>query len=817
MLPSTEVKTRLPLQIGIQSLFSLALACGTFVPGLLLFLLTAFILFVKGAFLILALLVSQGWIIGLTIVGVEIWLLVMGVRHMRFALRTRPADVWIDDDGLRVDGGRMHGTTVRWADCRGVREEADSEEVDISKPTNLVVDTKLKGQKHVVVAQALDETELASLRALRETIEAKLAPATKVAPVETTNPDMLRCPACSAPCAPRDADETTCAFCSASVPVPTPLRERLRAMTDVVASSKIARTLLPKLLDQPGARMTSVLMVAIGIPIALAWLLAVVFAVFLWRDDGFRTANFGALSVAAVVIVVGSYYLLRFWLVNRMALGVVTLQYGAFAPANDGAPWRCRSCDGPLTTTGESLVVRCVWCESDNVLGVDTRPQAAGARREWRTLEAAFERRAADRKKYGRNLAIAVALLPVAVWLFVRGTQPLDTDARLAVACAHGDGQACLDRGKLLLGYHDRQLAAYETGCERGVEDACIEYAKSEWYASDLTRSTALLRASCNRKQLESCMKLGELVQKRFAKDWETPEALYKQACDGGYEPACTPYAVALLARHADREARGVLERSCAAKEPTACGQLGMIVDDAARKIPLLTSACPASPVACNALAEAYWTGHGVAVDHARAAELFKTACDVPIATACTRYGEYAEEVKPKAYDVIVTWYNAGCVNGDPQGCLHRGMTESRQTRGQWKAFKTYDDTCRKHRVGEACTRAARMRRDGVSGVRVDVYEAQDLFTIGCDENDAASCNGLAQLAHNAADYKTAHPLFAKACELGELNACNWLAFETDKGQGVAPDAAAARTIYERTCAVKPETSETQFACGKLK
>jgi hypothetical protein len=62
-----------------------------------------------------------------------------------------------------------------------------------------------------------------------------------------------------------------------------------------------------------------------------------------------------------------------------------------------GDGYACRSCGAPLATRSDRLVVPCVYCGSDNVLGIDLRRDVAPAARQVATLEDALRARSRER------------------------------------------------------------------------------------------------------------------------------------------------------------------------------------------------------------------------------------------------------------------------------------------------------------------------------------------------------------------------------------------------------------------------------------
>jgi len=97
----------------------------------------------------------------------------------------------------------------------------------------------------------------------------------------------------------------------------------------------------------------------------------------------------------------------------RKALRVLAERFGAVPPAKPGAAASCRQCGAPLPDESGALLVRCVYCRSQNVLGVDPRPAALRQRQERSELQAALRGRRRARLRLALTLPIC-ALLGVA-------------------------------------------------------------------------------------------------------------------------------------------------------------------------------------------------------------------------------------------------------------------------------------------------------------------------------------------------------------------------------------------------------------------
>lgn len=814
---SSSKRTRLPLQIGIQALYSLAVASATLVPAGIALLATLFLLILKGGILV-ALMFSQGWVVALGIVIGEVTLFIRGINHLRLALRTRAADVFFDDEGLAIDGGRLHGTSIRWADCKEVREEAvdSTEDSKIARTRAIIIRTD---DSRVDIAEAAEETELGSLHVLVDSVLARVHPDKQQPLPPEERPDLLRCPECSAPTAPADADATTCAFCSASVPIPDALREKLRATNEVLASSKVSASLLAKLLAQPSAHRAMMLSVLAGLPIAAMWLMALWFGISLYRHHGLRVSNVILLSTTAEVTIVAVYFLLRFWFVNRKALSVITLSFGAFPPAREGAPWTCRACSAPLPAARDGLLARCTYCGSDNVQGIDMRPRADGARKERATLETTFALREKERRTYAVRAAVALAVLPLSVWGFAHASHALTRESKLLVACDRGDLAKCIELGHYYVEVktynHDGAKRAFDRACTRGNLDACADLGEllGKGDDKDLASALELLTRTCDRNNAAACGKLGQVIYTRQPTgQWPAPPTLFRRACDGGDAFGCTALGELLLRGDGvgkdEATAAKLFDQSCNANSAAACSDLAalyldgrVVKQDVSRAITMLQKGCqgdyPASYQSCALLALAYHKGLGVPKDQTRSWDLDRRACEYGnIGASCTRI---AASLPSTEYDSIREHYQTGCALGDSDGCI--GLAQVLKERGKRsEAFGVLSHSCLDRQMRETCAIAGVWAKKGEHGSEADPKKGAELYAAGCKLDDKDSCNLGGQLAYELEDYATALPLLARACDLGEASGCNYLAKAQQDGLGATADETKALATFQRSC-----------------
>jgi TPR repeat protein len=554
---------------------------------------------------------------------------------LRRAWKARPSDLVIDRDGFAIRGGALDARRFAWTaltgdGCRLDAPAAKPEPGSVLELHRLVAPT---GGGEVVLAIAERPDEVASLEEVARTLRGAhaLAAGQAAAPAVAGPLDapaaILACPTCAAPAAPADVSSVTCPFCSADVPVPDALRERVRVALDIAdrPDAEIAA-----LLDQPSARTVGGSFVAGSVLVMLAWPVAL--GVFWWnlRQHAATFSTTALLLLFVAAVTGGVYALLRSRLVDRIALRLVLLDFGADAPAREGEPYRCRQCAAPLPARPGHAFVRCAYCKADNVLGVALHREHAAVTEQRESLAAALARRAAARRRLRGIGALSLLLLALSGWALPHG---LGRNARtwpLEQRCNGGDLDACTDLGELL-------AADFPKGVRR-----------------DVARGATLLGRACDAGHARACDRLADLHTRyvRFpGTDRKAAPSLRREACDRGYTPAC--HTLGELHRKGDfaggvakdpAEAERLLGLACDGGIAESCFDLGLFHDrgegvtkDATRAVARYRQACDlGSAVGCNNLGVAYQRGEGgVPVDVARARELYQQACDAGYELGC--------------------------------------------------------------------------------------------------------------------------------------------------------------------------------------
>ena len=348
------------------------------------------------------------------------------------AKRDRPSDVLLSARGLQVEESAGPGRSLSWAEVdAGACDILEAEPrravrflllswLTLRKVPALVARERvavarlrlpLRAGGDVLLAEA-EGDERASLEALRDSIRSAFSPAAEVTQA-ALSPEILRCAQCGAPQVPVDQDAAPCPFCRHSVAMPEALRVKQRAVSALHADDAASARLVKRLLAQPGARSAGRVLwlgrklMVLAQPGALIYLICLVY-----HQTADRPSSEGPYAMRAIpnndtlffydIAVLALVVLMAFCLVwlalsayfaNRKALRVLAEGFGAVPPPQPGAPSTCRQCGAPLSEAANEVIVRCVYCRAQNVLGIDPRPAAARQRHERRSLQSAARQR----------------------------------------------------------------------------------------------------------------------------------------------------------------------------------------------------------------------------------------------------------------------------------------------------------------------------------------------------------------------------------------------------------------------------------------
>jgi TolB protein len=202
------------------------------------------------------------------------------------------------------------------------------------------------------------------------------------------------------------------------------IRARIRAVLNRDTSRRQAERLVEKLVRQPGALRSSLAIVLVALPSLGVWLAVMGVAAGLYMLCFLRIFNGLLLIIAAFAAIAGFFFLFRGQFTDRQALRLLTLHFSARAPAREGEPHRCRSCNAPLVEPPGSVLVACVYCGEENVLGLDARREAATQDSETASLEETLFQRRDEHRRWRWAAVWAMGLLALSAVLVLVSLGP---------------------------------------------------------------------------------------------------------------------------------------------------------------------------------------------------------------------------------------------------------------------------------------------------------------------------------------------------------------------------------------------------------
>jgi hypothetical protein len=414
--------------------------------------------FIAGPFVIgrvlpnIELLVVATWIVAflvITVGGLVLWFFASEASAL--AAREAPSDLIFEGGRLRVDGGPLHGHALAIADidpehCEVVEDLADTRGALAHWLISLatlgrwrpqrwrrayVLRVRTRDGETTELARSDDAEEIQSLRELADSLAALAGETAEPAPSDAVG--FLRCSACDAPLAPADADHATCPHCDHPTTMPIDLRERIRAPQIAARGPAVQRRLM-RLLRRPGWGFAAFWLRWGRRLMNLAWVTAILGLFAMWLvhasipephapalrvSEGYptpwqRDVVLAIGLVAIALALVGAN--LAAMLSSRRALRIISLRLGAIPPVRDGAPSTCHRCGGPLPEARGIIVVGCVYCDADNVVGTDLRLVARRVHGQTTSIADAIR----HRRRARLRLLVVIAASAGVVTLFVR-------------------------------------------------------------------------------------------------------------------------------------------------------------------------------------------------------------------------------------------------------------------------------------------------------------------------------------------------------------------------------------------------------------
>jgi hypothetical protein len=304
--------------------------------------------------------------------------------------RRRASDVRFSAQGVRVIGGPANGLSLGWDDVHDCKVEDG---------------LWLSGRE---VARSSEPDELRSFAAIAETVRSLRQPAS---PQADAGPRLLHCPTCGAPAAPSPTPQPLCRFCRTPVPMPTEVQTRFAALDQLGRSRQHTERLLRALLRQRGASFTNAVL-ALAIPPLLLGLplTALLFNELRVVRHLLHNAHALWLFPFAVCFTYGLLIWLHGQVVGRAAIRLVALRYRARPPRRQEEPWSCRLCAAPLPDAPGQLILLCLYCQAENLTGIDLREDSAQLEAQAGELAATLQERLRQRRRW-RFLSLAAAVL----------------------------------------------------------------------------------------------------------------------------------------------------------------------------------------------------------------------------------------------------------------------------------------------------------------------------------------------------------------------------------------------------------------------
>jgi hypothetical protein len=420
------VLARLPLQIGTTATWSAGRSAATLFPGIALL----------GAAAAIVVTIHTGKL-ALVVLVPGVLLIVFAISHMIGAVRNRASDLMLLTSGLVVDGGRLHGSSMPWSEL--TPPFAEVEETNVRRITlkviGLIVLSMMMERLMVVSAREpvrvwrlhvhhrgqrlmVGETdrpiERDSMVAAAASVCAVVSGQRYVAQAPTVAARIVSCNRCGGPAVPDDAPWVQCAYCGAQVALPDDVRGQAAATKSQSPEQSRTGEIIARLRDQPRAARANAWLLILSFLMFGAWPIGWGLIAYRVLDDGFQLTDvlFLALPFAAVL---AGFFLARGRLADRGALQLLTLGFGALAPAREGEPSRCRRCQGPLPAAGLGGVTRCRYCAAENIVGIDLRPSVDQARAEQSGFDDALRARRKEKALWA-SLTV-VATLALLCWI----------------------------------------------------------------------------------------------------------------------------------------------------------------------------------------------------------------------------------------------------------------------------------------------------------------------------------------------------------------------------------------------------------------
>lgn len=327
--------------------------------------------------------------------------------------------------------------------------------------------------------------------------------------------------------------------------------------------------------------------------------------------------------------------------------------------------------------------------------------------------------------------------------------------------------KACLSGAKLLANVGDKRASeSYWRACQFGHHESCVHAGrflelnitneKSPSGARTLQVARARYQDACGEGVGSGCFALASMVAagRGGERHWGRALALYEEACSLGVTKGCT---VSKELKRSPPNSTCKNSTECEAECKEGIGKACRILGE------------------FNASEEAVYMLERQA-DNRRhqwnspscnaAARLYNRACDIGDGVSCLRSGMYAE----------------ACQAGEQKGCvLHQAeLHDTAKPRKAKRILRSLQTLCAQNNL-TACIALSRLL------VQTNAKTSLQILRKLCDKGEAQACYGQAMLLERASvscinnpalatckrTVQASRALLRKACELGDLHACN--------------------------------------------
>jgi TPR repeat protein len=267
------------------------------------------------------------------------------------------------------------------------------------------------------------------------------------------------------------------------------------------------------------------------------------------------------------------------------------------------------------------------------------------------------------------------------------------------------------------------------------------------------------------------------------------------------------------------------LERSCSLGDARGCNSLGYLYDygeggvseDRARAAELYRRACDGKNGAgCGNLANLYHSGRGakagVAKDPARAFEYASRGCELKHGQSCYNLGVDYQMGDGVGKDQAraVEFYTIACRENYPEACNNLGFMYFSGLgvgRDLDKAQDLYRQACTSA-VGRGCSNWAHL----VETAQTDLVRAAILYRLACMLGDAAGCIDVEWLPGLRSPSFATRARAVRAeldggCDKGSAESCRLAGVLLQSGIGIAPEPLAAQGRFQDGCRLLDQVS----------